>query len=320
MRVRPLPTTLVFTFAELVALGWTRSAVRNAVRVGRLTRLRAGVFCAGPPSPDATVLAAARAYPRAVVSHRSALVLYRLPQLGRPPCSTEMTVPPRASVTMPGVHVYRASVLDADRTVVSGAAVTTVARTLADTGRDVGLAAGVVAMDAALHDGLVTLREIEQTLGRCRSWPGTRTARQALALTDAAAESPLESISRLAFHSMGLPAPQSQVDIFDHHGDFLGRGDFGWAGLGVVGEADGKQKYRDPNDTDALVREKDRQEAIESTGLVVARWGWDEAWRRRPLLHSRMLSAFARARARDLAGVPRTWELRPSRRPAAFPP
>lgn len=56
---------------------------------------------------------------------------------------------------------------------------------------------------------------------------------------DGRSESPLESISRVAFHELGLPAPEPQVEVW--LGDeLLARVDFFWRHRKTVGEADGK--------------------------------------------------------------------------------
>jgi very-short-patch-repair endonuclease len=94
-----------------------------------------------------------------------------------------------------------------------------------------------MAADAALREDLVTREEIEQELLDAVGWPGVRQAREVLALADAFAESPLESITRLALHDDGFPAPRLQ--------QWIGRDrvDFYWPEYRFVLEADGRAKY-----------------------------------------------------------------------------
>ena len=40
-----------------------------------------------------------------------------------------------------------------------------------------------------------------------------------------------------------IPRPESELEIFDEHGNFVGRVDFAWLDLGVFAEIDGKSKY-----------------------------------------------------------------------------
>jgi hypothetical protein len=83
-------------------------------------------------------------------------------------------------------------------------------------------------------------------------------------------------LSRLAFPALGIPRPALQTNIFDGHGLLIGRSDFYWDEPGVVGEADGRSKY---DERDVLTREKQRQEDLENTALVVVLWGWEHVTR-----------------------------------------
>jgi hypothetical protein len=87
-------------------------------------------------------------------------------------------------------------------------------------------------------------------------------------------ESPLESISRLGMVAAGLPAPEPQVEIWID-GRFAGRVDFYWDEFGVIGEADGWEKYG--SDWAKFRAQKRRDERFERAGAVVVRWDSDEA-------------------------------------------
>jgi hypothetical protein len=65
-----------------------------------------------------------------------------------------------------------------------------------------------------------------------------------------------------------------------------------WPEFGVAGEIDGRTKYRDAPD-ETFWREKQRQEAMEDTGLVVVRWGRADL-ETMPRLVARLRAAFAR--------------------------
>jgi hypothetical protein len=123
------------------------------------------------------------------------------------------------------------------------------------------------------------------------------SGRQILELLDGRSESPLESISRLAMVALGA-LPRSQVEVFSTDGRFIARVDFYWDNLGLVGEADGREKYTD----DQLWQEKLRQEALTDRGLVVERWGWSVA-RRPHLLEAKLAQAFRRAAMLRSAGI-----------------
>jgi len=178
-------------------------------------------------------------------------------------------------------------------TEVEGLPVTTPARTAVDLARWVSFRSAVVVIDSALQLGC-SPDELHSVLARWRRWPGVVKARRAVAFADGRAETPLESISRVAFHKMGLPAPELQAVVGV---DSLGRPriivDFLWRDHGVVGESDGLFKY-DAEHPGALIAEKLRQEELEAMGFVVVRWTWSDIWRRPEWVAARLRAAFDR--------------------------
>lgn len=305
--MRTLPDTPTFTRAEARALGWSDAAFSRAVRSGRLQRLRRGHFCRTPADAVLAATAAARAVTGSVISHRSAALVHGLPLVGTPPPVPELTVAPRGHVDVPGAHLYRATLPAEHVALVGASAVTSVARTLVDLARHRPTATAVAAMDAALHQRLVTVEELRDVLRLCWNWPRIPRASRAVALTDARAESPLESVSRLVIARLRLPPPRPQVLIVDPDGIVIARVDFYWDEVGVAGEADGALKYGERED---LLAEKARQEAAEDLGLHFVRWGWDQAVHRPRLLGARLVAGFERGRARDRSGFTRRWSVR----------
>jgi hypothetical protein len=311
--MRPLPAVPVFTLDEAASLGWTQSALRHAVASGHILRLRRGYYTAardlpsGPIPPDLAAIAAARNYPRSVISHRSAVLIRDLPLLGPRPRLAEITVPPRWSGNAPNVHLHRARVRPIDETMVGPARATSMARTIVDLARHHPLRTAVVTADAALNRGLVTPAQIDDVIRDCWNWPRIRRAHRVVELMDGRSESPLESISRLVMPHIGVPAPELQAHIFDENDLFIARTDFYWDEFGVVGEADGRSKYAD---LEVVWDEKERQEHLADAGLVVVRWGWAEADRYPQQLEAKIRTAFARGQRRDRSGLPRLWTLR----------
>ncbi len=265
--MRSLPAAVVFDREQARDCGWSDSALSRAVRAGRLQRVRRGLLTACQDDPLAEVVAATRACRGSVLSHRSAALLLGLPVL-HPPTRPELTVAPSGTGDVAAAHLHRAALPDRHIRVVDGVRVTAPDRTVVDIARSLPTAAAVVTADAALRTGLTDLPGIEAVLLDCWTWPGIRRASRSLALVDARAESPLESVSRFVRGWLRLPAPQLQVALHDPYGVFLGRGDFYWDEFGVLGEADGAVKY---DDREERIREKRRQEALEDTGLVVVR-------------------------------------------------
>lgn len=272
-----------FTLAQARAVGWTPDALRHACATGMLLRLRPGVF-GTPPSGAYSVhqgmrsrltLDAAAACLRvnhSVISHSAAGALHGLPLLTVPdvPC---ITVPPRWLGDVEDAHLHRAGLPEHHLAAEPGGhPLTSAARTVVDIAREHCVSAGVVTGDAALRLGRTTALELHRIVRDCRGWPGVRRARAAAELIDPGAESPLESLSRVHIAQHGLPRPTLQKTITDRGGRFVGRVDFWWE-PGVVGEADGLEKY---TSMDVLHAEKLRQERLEELGLRVVRWGWTD--------------------------------------------
>ena len=278
----------VFTTGQAAAAGWTQSALVWAVRTQRLIRLAPGAYV---PSDDLAgtrvqdrrrhlvirTAAAQLTIPSCVPSHAAAVLLAELPLLRLPerPC---VTVRPRFTGDAEWAHLHRASLSLPGHVLQprDGLPRTTSARMIVDLARERGIDDAVVVGDAALHRRFTTLAALEEVLTSCATWPGIRRAREAVARMDGRAESPLESISRLRILESRLPRPRLQTDIVDAAGRWLARTDFLWDAAGVVGEADGLDKYDDIASR-PLRREKLRQELLERAGLIVVRWDWSDA-------------------------------------------
>jgi hypothetical protein len=114
-----------------------------------------------------------------------------------------------------------------------------------------------------------------------RRWPGVQRAERGLLLVDGRRESWLESASVVVAAELGYPRPASQVWIHKLNGQQIGRVDFLWFELGVVGEADGMGKYLGDFDEEGspdstarrVLMERNRERGLESVGFAVARWG-----------------------------------------------
>jgi hypothetical protein len=144
----------------------------------------------------------------------------------------------------------------------------------------------VVAADAALRARLCSREELRVVADACRRWPGVSRARTVAAFADSRAASPLESISRVAFHDYQLPPPILQAIIGGYE-----EADFLWPDCRVIGEADGLSKYTSP---EVLRREKEREEGFVQLGFTVFRWTWRDAYRRPDALAHRALEILIR--------------------------
>lgn len=276
------------THSELRQAGLSASDIAGLVAMGRLHRLRRGVY-SHEVEDDAVLrhLALIAATRRAVdgscvVSHISAGVLHGLPVRRDALAQVTMTR------TSPG-HADRSSHLVMRDTRITEEEIdregdgptTTLARTVADLARTEKAPWGVVAVDAALRAGLDT-SSLDAALRMHPRLHGLRRARAVAAFGDGLSESPAESISRWSMAIAGLPAPVLQHEFYDDQGEFIARADFFWPQHGLVGEVDGKVKYGEllrPGQTaeDAVMAEKRREGRLRAQGLYLERWGWDVA-------------------------------------------
>jgi hypothetical protein len=270
----------------LVPTASTRERVRTMHTRGRLVRVRRGMYA--QPREDIEV-AAATVRLDAAASHNTAAAAWGIPTLGRPDPRLHLTRPRRHQGTLrdyPGVVLHHAALPVDQIAIHNGAPITTPARTVVDLARSQPFRAAVVAADAALRMRCCTREELLAAVGTCRGWPGTRQARRVIAFADPRADSPLESISRVAFHDYELPVPILQAVIGGYE-----RADFLWPDYRVIGEADGLGKYTDP---EVLRREKVREEGIVQLGFTVFRWTWRDAYRRPDALAHRALEILMR--------------------------
>ena len=297
----------VFTRRQALAAGLTAAQIR-VLTADEWLVLRRGVYAdpagATALSPEAHHVLDAAAFALAsrlgpVASHGTAALVHGLPLLGPLPEVPQLTRPARSSSDTsrtPGLHV--AALLPADRTSVGGVPVTTLARTAVDVARSEPARNGLVVADAVLHR-MVPHEELLAVAQAHRSWPGGPQAVRVAAFADGRAETPLETLTRLAYCSERLPAPQSQVEV-RRDGRFVALVDFLFRDQRTVGEADGMGKYDEPG---SLRAEKRREEDLRRCGLEVVRNTWDEVWHAtgRAELAQRVREAFGYAQGRPLA-------------------
>ena len=291
-----------FSRAQALAVGCTPAELRAFLRRGwvspyRGVYVRRALLGRADPTRRHVTLAAARVLTSSLGPHanrRTAALVHGLPLLGRPPQVPQLVRPPRHPRDRSETATLQVAPLpDPDRTSVGGIPVTSLARTATDVARTSPLRDAVVVADAALRRRLPH-EDLLVAARRCAGWPGGAAALAVARFADGRADGPLESITRVAYAEQGLPAPETQVEVWSPSGDLLGLVDFLWRDQRVVGEADGLGKYDEPL---ALRKEKRREEALRLCGLEVVRHGWDDVWSApaQAALAARVRRAFALA-------------------------
>lgn len=243
-----------------------------------------------------------------IFSHQSAAALWQLPWIDGWPEKVHVTGK-RADGGRSNKSVFRhVTGIPDEFEVIEGIAVTTLSRTVVDLARRGTFRQAVVVADAALRRTSHPVDELpstslnrEELLGELRSVPprqGVRKARAVIEFADGAADRPGESLSRVGMRAAGLPIPELQARITGASGKTW-TVDFYWPEFGLVGEFDGRVKYKDEeflrgrSPEQALADEKEREDDIRATGLKVSRWGWDIALSPMQLRHHLILAGLA---------------------------
>jgi hypothetical protein len=296
--------------AALFARGLSPGRLARLVRDGELARVTRGSYVL----PSATDLANDSEYwrrlrrdhlraltalltPDAVAGLRTAALVWGLPV---------STIPPRPEVIRPPHSARRTatrtvctSLTAHDVDAVQGVPATTLVRTCVDLAIDLPVSESLITLDAALARG-VDRDQLLIALDQRGAVAGCRRAQRAVQWADPYAESPNESRGRGTLLERGIPSPVCNLTFQYQHECF--RPDAWWKGLGLIGEADGRVKYRSTGTrTDPLWEEKLRQQWFEAElGMSVYRWTDREM---------RLAPAAAAARWRQLATLPavRLW-------------
>lgn len=257
---------------------------------GEITRLRTGVFipteewkALGPVNRHRLLVTETISILKsdALASHWSSAVLLGIPCLGSPPECVHVTDVRRGGQSSAHVRHHRER-RRPPSVVVDGVPCTSPARTAIDLARTLPFDSALIAMDHVLNRGLSSRKEIAaelESLGRAR---GSARARLVLSHASELAESPGESLSRARMIQLGAPLPSLQKEFRDDRG-LIGRTDFWWEELLLVGEFDGAAKYGvgdgapQADAKEVFYKEKLREDRIRAQGVRFVRWGWDDA-------------------------------------------
>ena len=177
------------------------------------------------------------------------------------------------------IVVRTESVLPGEVTYLSGVTVTSSARTGFDIGRYTeDRLAAVQRLDALMNVTGVTVGDIEAVASAHPGVRGLQRLRRVLLLVDGGAESPHETAARLALIDAGLPAPKTQVRVYDDVGGFIGRVDMAYEEVKVAIEYDGEQHWSDPQ---IRAQDIDKGVAFQEAKWHVVRTGSDLLYKRR---------------------------------------
>jgi predicted transcriptional regulator of viral defense system len=255
---------------QLVAAGFSRSAIGRRVANGLLHRRHRGVYVVGHTAPTplgeetAAVLACGE---HAALSHHTAALIHRLIPHGDG--RIHVTIRERHGPRPDGVTVHRTSRLSQSEVdTVEGLPVTRPGRTVLDLASTADIATVERAVEEALTQKMVTERELRASAATVR---GRRGGALIIAILDAHNEGSGVTKSKaerrfLRLLSAGqLPPPQTNVPS---HGYSL---DCYWPDLGVVVEVQG---YRFHSRRKMFERDTRKAAALAAAGLSVSYVTW----------------------------------------------
>lgn len=205
----------------------------------------------------------------AVVSHATAAALWRveIPLQGHDE-RVHVTVATGSAVRGRADRcVHRLPMSAGDATRLGSVPVTTPARTWRDLA-GVLQPAALLAVTDQLVGELCTPAGLLVALRNRPSGRGAARARSVLAVADARAGSPMESVLRWLVIDAGLPRPVLQHVITDGGGVFVGRTDLSWPQLRVLVEFDGDVH----RERDVFVSDLRRQNRLVAAGWTVLRF------------------------------------------------
>jgi hypothetical protein len=272
----------VLTAAQALSTGSSRADISTRVRRGEWQRLFRGTFLVDAemyPEPPARALirAAGLAVPRAVVCGRSAARLRGLGGTDEREWPVELAVPcGRRPRGQRGLCLRQVDVPPEHVTVIDGMRVTSPLWTIGDLLLRLPRMEAVSALDAALHAGHLTTKDLaglEPLLGHR---PGAVEARRRLAEADGLAESPLETRVRLICRDGGVAPDALQHPVRDRRGHVLGYGDMAWTHARLIGEADGRTAH---DTIRAVYRDRRRANDFRAEGWTIVRFTWTDTLR-----------------------------------------
>lgn len=278
-----------YRFSELRAHGHSKKDIEAKVRAGEWIKLRHDGYLLPQANAELTpedrhldLLSVTRPKLRsgAIVSHVSAAVHWGLPVpralLGKVHATVSRS---SGAYRSQQVHVHTAKLTDAEVVQRDGLLMTCLARTAIDLACMCKPHEALAIMDAALR--LSDADQLTKQSLVTRRQRGIGTMRWALANASQLADSPGESLCRYWMITEGLPPPVLQYEVVDADGRPLGRADFGWPDHGTLGEFDGAVKYGrllkpGQSVTDAVMREKHRENKFRLMCWWVLRWCWSD--------------------------------------------
>ncbi len=298
---------------DFLDCGLSDREIRHAVRSGLLVRLRHGTYApaalVGGLTPERRHLLVAHSIldklgDGVALSHHSAAMAHVGTSYGLNLNTIHVTrLDGRGGRTEAGVAFHVGSVVkDEDLCLVDGRLVVAASRAVVESCSLASVESGMVTASFAIREGVCTLDDLRERVGRHERWPGMLNVRLGIASAEPRCESVGEVRSMYMFARTGIPRPEPQLVIM-RRGIEIARTDFGWIEVHHVGEFDGLIKYGRLNPYSGsdlgriIVDEKRREDQIRDESWGVSRWTWhDLDVRNRATTAERIRTALERSR------------------------
>lgn len=264
-----LPHGLPFLYEDAIAAGLTRDQLRTSA----WHRLFRGVY-ASATMPLSTALRARGALllhpPAAHASHTTAAVLYGIPT----PTDPDIHVTVKDALFRRPRPGLRAHVREAGSVcrVLGDIRVSEPAQLFVELASSLSFVDAVVAGDAMVRLGLITLAELRRYCAKLRG-KHSRTARRLVRYVREGVDSAMETRLRLLLVLAGLPEPEVNHLIRDEWGAVIRRLDLSYPTLKLIIEFDGRHHIEREQQWEADI---ERRESLDSDGwrtLVVTSAG-----------------------------------------------
>ncbi len=276
---------------QLLAAGVPAHVIDRRLARGRIDAVHRGVYRVSPaPLPYERQMAALLTCgASAVVSHRSAALLWKLLPGSPGDAPVDVTVPRRHPASLRGLLVHRVSCLPADEvTLVEGIRATVPARTLLDLARNGDPRELEQAVAQADRTGLTTRADLARLATRHPHRRGVMAIRALLAAgaEPAFTRSEAETCFLALVRKAQLPAPAVNVALRGYEVDFF------WRAEGLVVEIDGFAFHSSPA---AFERDRRRDAVLAAAGFRVLRITWRQIAREPQALLVRLAQALVQA-------------------------
>lgn len=278
---------------QLLALGFSRSAIEHRRRTGRLHQLARGIYSVGRShlTREGRWIAAILACgPGAALSHRSAAALWDFGAEHED--YIDVSVKRASEARLPGIRCHRRPTLAAEAiTRRKNIPVTEPVQTFLDLTTVAGPKTIERAINEADKHDVIDADSLRRALDDHPGERGVRPLRRILDKhTFRLSDDELERLFRPLAASAGLPVPLTKTMVDDFEVDFF------WPHLGLVVETDGWRYHRTPS---AQTRDALRFQEHTAAGLTPIRFShWQVKY------EPRHVETILRRTARHLRGLP----------------